>query len=219
MNTSAELPTQPPEIRVSDQAYLHTIAVAVYYPVLQSLMTGLFLGFTVIVFGHYFKWRNPWGLGLLVASLIQCMVWLVSLARWHRWVYKLEDLTGWDLNRDGQVGSRPEPIRVELIQQEGRQVDFIDLPASQDQLISLASGLLGRTPMAETHWTGEHRPFSKGEFHSVRDEMLRRGLLRWVNDHAHAQGMELTAPGRAVMRRFASMSAHSPTPEAQSRAN
>jgi len=211
MNMNADLQAQQPETHVSENAYFHTMQVAVLYPLLQSLITGVIIGLAVVAFAWYVSWPKPWSLGLLIASLTQCAAWLISLARWHRWVYKLEDLTGWDLNRDGQIGNRPDPIRVEVIQQEGRQVDFIDLPASQEQLISLASGLMIGAPFAETHWTGERAPFSKGEFHQVRDTMIRRGLARWVNPRAHAQGMELTAPGRAVMRRFASMAGRPPT--------
>jgi len=215
-----ELPAAPPVSGGADPSnqYFHTLPVAVVYPLLQSTITGISLGLSVGALAWVAGHDRPAALGLLSASIIQSGTWLLSLSRWHKWVYRLEDLTGWDLNQDGRIGREdpPEPVRVEVIQDNGRRVDFIDLPASQDQLVSLASGLITGIPLSENNWTGSGAPFSKREFHSIRDLLIRRGLARWINPRARAQGLELTGSGRSVMRRFASLAA-APTPTIQNR--
>lgn len=222
MNTSIESPVQPHDVKPSEGAYFHTREVAVDYPLYQSLIAGGSLGVLTLIAGLYFGWPRPWSLGILAASLVQCVIWFLSLLRWHGWVKKLEALIGMDLNRDTYIGERPEPLRIELVQEGGHHVTFIELPATQEQLTELANGLLKGIPFAEGYWTGANRPFSKNEFLCLRDEMLNRGLIAWINIHAHAQGMQLTAAGRAVMRRLQPMGSRmppSPTPEAQSGAN
>jgi hypothetical protein len=112
-----------------------------------------------------------------------------------------------DLDRDDVVGE-PEPaevLRVELTQRDnGRtRMAFIDLPASRSQLRTLARGLLNGKGTGESEWIGSKGPFSRSEFGAVRAALIGRGLAVWSNPNHHAQGWELTAAGRAVMRRIA----------------
>jgi len=117
------------------------------------------------------------------------------------------------LNLDGYIG-KPEPqqapalpasIRVEVSRDEGRAVDFIDLPYPE-KLPALAAGLLAGRQFAQTSWVGAGQLFSRSEFDQVRDTMIERGLAAWKNPEAKAQGVTLTAAGRAVMRRLANPS-------------
>ena len=99
-----------------------------------------------------------------------------------------------------------------LEKDNGRETDFIDLPAGPEQLRKLADGLLSGRQFALSAWSGAGAPFSRSEFERLRDELIKRGLARWRNANAQAQGAELTLPGRAVLRRFSSeASSLSPT--------
>lgn len=119
-----------------------------------------------------------------------------------------------DLDQDGDVGEPETPreaLQVELLENHGhrQRLSFIDLPGSDRQLISLAQGILNGKGTGEASWTGAQGPFSRSEFSALRDALIRRGLATWLNPNAHAQGWELTAAGRAVMRKIAQLE---PTP-------
>ena len=122
----------------------------------------------------------------------------------------IERITGADLNGDGYIGyPNPEPValpplRVEVFEDEGRRAAFIDLPYPE-RLPKLAAGLAAGRQFAESTWTGRDGLFSRSEFGNLRGELIRRGLARWKNLDAPAQGVELTSPGKAVFQRLAGL--------------
>jgi hypothetical protein len=125
----------------------------------------------------------------------------------NRWQYVIERIMMVDLDQDGYIGMPPvqqqiqEPprtIRVELVQRDGHQVDYIDLPYPDKQPL-LAQGLLAGEPFSMRKWAVETNLFSQNEFHIVQDEFIRRKLAIWKNDD-HRQGAELTLAGKAVCR-------------------
>lgn len=99
----------------------------------------------------------------------------------------------------GQVapvtGQETPTVKVQ-IKHEPNRTQFIELPCSEDQLVELAKGVLQRgVPLSEGVWCGRMKPFSKAQFHHLRDEMLKRGLVAWRNEGAPAQGVEVLEPG------------------------
>jgi len=213
---------QPDLVKPTEGMYFHTKEVAVLYPLLQSVVSGILFGIAVLSFFLFMHWPRAWEVGALSFALSQLAIWTWSVLRWNSWVHQLEKLIGLDLNRNGVIGYPREPLRIELIEDTGRKVTFIDLPGTDEQLAELANGLLQGAPFSEGQWTGAGRPFSRAEFLALRDEMLDRGLITWNNINAHAQGMQLTRPGSAVMRQLLLMGSRmppSPTPRARSGAN
>ena len=190
----------------------------VIVPILQALATGILSGLALAgvlwLAGVEIAWR--WSLALI--PVVWLVMWLASLSHWRA---SLERLLNRDLNNDGVIGEQQPPViiseparevRVTLERDEGRHVDIIDLPAQPEQLRQLADGLLSGRQFALSAWSGAGAPFSRSEFERLRDELIKRGLARWRNANAQAQGAELTLPGRAVLRRFASdASSLSPT--------
>jgi len=144
---------------------------------------------------------NPWAAGALVGCLFAFITWLSYR---NRWSWRLERILGVDLNGDGIIGkpTRPETVRIEMIESGGKDVQFIDLP-SADKLPALASGLLEGRQFSQSVWTGNGQLFTRGEFEALRSELIRRGLASWKNPDAPAQGIVLTAAGRAVFKRIA----------------
>jgi hypothetical protein len=126
----------------------------------------------------------------------------------RRLLWAAEAALGVDLDHDDTVGE-PEPreiLRVELLEHTGNnrhRLAFINLPGTPEQLGALAGGLLNGKGTSESEWAGARHPFSRSEFGAIRAELLKRGLAAWINPDHHAQGWELTAAGRAVMRRIA----------------
>jgi len=184
----------------------------VIVPVLKSL----FLGFTTGVLVGLLAWAfnatfSPW----LAFAVAWFVVMPFSFWRYsERAMWMIERIAGADLNGDSFVGQPTQqqapaltaPIRVEVSRDEGRAVDFIDLPVKPEKLPQLARGLLAGRSFNQTAWTGSAGIFSRSEFDALRDTMIQRGLLAWRNPESKAQGCDLTAAGRAVMRRLANLS-------------
>jgi len=109
---------------------------------------------------------------------------------------------------DGSVG-RPErqTLTVELVTRHlgGQRIQVVDLGIEPTQAAALAKGLMAGQSFSESAWTGAGAVFSKKEFRALRGELLERGLVEWRNAAAPAQGVVLTRPGRAVMKRLAEM--------------
>jgi hypothetical protein len=177
---------------------------AVLIPLAQAIITAVLIGLATGIIAAWLGWPG-WKLGITAGCLTAVYSWLSYRGRWAQ---ILERLLGVDLNNDGFVGA-PDPgpmppVRVELLQDEGRAVDYIDLPASKEQLRELADGLQVGRQFALTAWAGPNRPFTRVEFEALRDALIARGLAKWKREGAPNQGCELTRPGAAVLRRFAS---------------
>lgn len=184
------------------------LTAGVALPFLQAAIGGILAGASVGALVAVFKLAvSPWAAGGLASCLFAFYSWLSYRGRWS---WRLERLLQVDLDQDGFIGQPPqaEHVRVELIQDQGRNQQFIDLP-SPDKLPQLAAGLLEGRTFSQSVWTGGGQLFTRGEFETLRAELLRRGLASWKNPDAPAQGIILTAAGRAIFKRLA---AHPPTP-------
>lgn len=186
----------------------------VWAPLVQALVTGALAGIAAGVVVAVLKLGfSAWAAGAVVWVLATFASWLTFRARF---MAILESMLGVDLNHDGAIGD-PEPppalppLRVEVVEDGGRHESWIDLPYPE-RLPDLARGLLsGRRQFAQTAWTGAGQLFSRAEFDQLRGEFLRRGLARWKNPQAPAQGVELTPAGRAVLKRLAGRDDFPPT--------
>ena len=176
---------------------LHSLQSAVYVPFLQSAASGLFIAVAVCGVAVLLHWRISVAL-LAAAGLGASVCWVFLL--WH-WLKLTTPTPPVQLVEDWQETPQAETypvIRVEVKREN--TLTFIDLPVSDTQLSRLAAGVLDGAPLAESQWCGRGRPFSRGQFAQLRQELLTRGLAVWRNDAAPAQGVELTAAGRAVLK-------------------
>lgn len=205
---------QPPEeIRPTTSFYRpDPLRDGVAVPGLQAGITGGVCGLAALAVCAWFE-LPAWGIAGTVAAVATAGAWLSYR---NRWQWMLERITGADLNMDGFIGQPlpqqptlpPPNIRVELASNNGNSVDYIDLPFA-DRLPQLAAGLQQGRTFALSTWTGNGALFSRAEFEELRGELFKRGLAEWKNPEAPAQGIKLTAAGRAVFRHL------SPTPRAE----
>lgn len=200
-----DTPTVAP---ASSRQYLHTVSAGAGLPFIQAVISGVITFILVLLIGIELRWRSPFATAGIVGLLALAVMWILRQRHW----YLLADLERWsglDLNRDGTIG-KPEPVhsvRVQLnhVTQEGYVYagDIFDLPATPEQLIALADGLLiGGMRFSVREWCGSGRPFSVTEFNLLRNEMLKRGLIRQVSEKDSRVGIELTEAGRQVMQDF-----------------
>jgi hypothetical protein len=195
-----------------------SLRFAVGIPTAQAVITGGLAGMFALTCTAVIEPTRTWAAGGIISTGAMLIIWLVRLRRWNTLVTQLESVVGVDLGGDEQVSEpvynspvKPPVIRVEVTSESGRHTRYGGLPVSEDKLHLLAIGVLRGVAMSESSWTGAGKPFSKREFTCLRDVMLSCGLLRWVNPDARAQGVELSAAGRGLMRHYVSLS---PSPTA-----
>lgn len=194
---------EAPKITATYQA--NGLEERVVVPALKGLIvavpTGLLVG---LLIGAFDVEISAWWTMPIVMLATFLATFLASSSR-GQWL--VERISGADLNGDGVIGQplpllpEPQTVRVEISEDQGRHVEFIDLPARPEQLKSLATGLQQGRTFALTAWSNQ---FTRPEFEMLRDEMVRRGLARWKNDKHHQLGADLTPAGRAVFKRLTS---------------
>ena len=168
-------------------------------PILQSLTGGvLFAGIVGAGVTLAKVQVNPWQAAALVGLVFAFTEWLALKGRW---AWRLERSLGLDLLPATKTDQNipPETVRVEVVHPNGE--DWIDLP-SPEKLPQLAEGLVNGRTFSQAVWTGGAGIFTRSEFEALRSALLARGLAVYRNPQAPAQGIVLTAAGRAVMRKL-----------------
>ena len=191
-----------------------TIRTSVVIPGLQALVNGVFYGAAtggVVAVARSLEVLTvpPWAVGVTVGSLAGLFVWRNLLNDWRVLLYAADPQ-----GEPAEQGSVIIPqVRVELSADDGRTMQFIDLPAEPEQLVALGSGVVQGLSFTEAQWCGTGAPFSRSQFVRLRGEMLRRGLLMWNSHNDNARGVRITGKGMALCRHFASMAVSPPTPK------
>ncbi|MBN2549684.1 MAG: hypothetical protein JXB15_11030 [Anaerolineales bacterium] len=175
-------------------------------PLARSVITGVFAAVMVSMAGVCFSWTPQTAIlrGLAAGAAAAGLVWLASLLESFR-----PEFPAWLPEYQAEMTAQAQPqaqsIRVILDRDNGRSLEFCDLPASREQLAALAHGLLeGGATLSESHWTGSGGTFTRSQFAALRSELLKRGLVAWNSPGTPARGVCLTRPGKAAMRAFAS---------------
>ena len=188
-----------------------TVKTGVVVPGLQAVVNGVFYGVAtggIVAVANSMQLLSvpAWAVGVTVGSLASLRAWNNLLTDWRGLLYgvSIEPIT------EPEYGRNLQPVRVELSGNDGRSMQYVDLPAEPDQLIALGSGIAEGLSFTEAQWTGARGVFSRSQFVQLRGEMLRRGLLMWNSQNDNARGVRVTSKGQALMRHFASMS-QSPT--------
>jgi len=191
-----------------NEKYL-TVRSGVLIPLLQSLVAGLLYGvgtsFVAKVMNDFgFDEVAWWKIGLATFFLAFTRAWLALIDEWRQFLYPKP-------KKDPvYIESEPVHTKLEISENNGRSMQFIDLPAEPDQLIQLGMGIMEGLSFTEAQWVGRGQPFTRTQFVRLRSELIKRGLLVWNSDLDPARGVKVTGKGRAVMRHFASMT-NSPT--------
>jgi len=99
-----------------------------------------------------------------------------------------------------------ETTRIILTSADQNHSQYLTgFPVGNAQLRKVAQELVSGAPFAMTALTGKGKPLSRGQFEAMRDYCLERGLMRWVNEDAPAQGITLTPAGSDLMAHYAAL--------------
>lgn len=182
-------------------------------PLAQAVVSGLLAGALAYSAGRWFSLEHAHFMALTVGIGAGVLVWAGGLRRWQRAAYPEQAYPPVQTRAEEHQPTEPARVRLELSREDGRQMQLIDLPASLDQLTTLARGLLTGATLAESQWTGGGGLFTRAQFSALRAELIRRGLAAWNSPGTPARGAGLTRAGQAAMRHFASMTTDAtPTP-------
>lgn len=96
----------------------------------------------------------------------------------------------------------PQTVRLEMSINDGNTLRYADLPASLDQLRTLANGVLEGATLSEAAWTPGL--FTRGEFSQLKAALVRRGLAA-NRSRDPARGIQLTRPGEAAFKWLAGL--------------
>ena len=177
---------------------LHNFKAGALLPGLQAVLSGAFFSLLVMAFSLLAGTKQA-GVYLLAGGACAAFItWLFLLRHWLR-------LVDFNAGLPAQpefkaLAPAPSSMRIELVEQTsgGWQGAYVDLPATPSQVRLLASGVVQGASLSESAWTGANRPFTKAQFHALRQACLERGWLAWRNQNAPAQGVEVTSVGRRV---------------------
>lgn len=190
----------------------------VVVPLLESLITGVFVGLSVapFVMYRYGFWTGlAWGgISFLGASFVQ---WIRLTGNYRNLLWKLETITGQDLDGSGGVGEPlppAPPIRVEV--QEGQSLKFADLPGDRSALVEFARKVNdGIVTFSES---GARRAgYGATEFGRLRDVFISRHWAYWNHPTQRQQGVTLRGSGRAILAQLAAPLPFSSVPGRESR--
>lgn len=179
---------------------LHTFKAGALIPGVQAFLSGVFVSGVLAGVLLFFHAEQAGVLLLSGASGCAFITYLFLLRHWLRLVDVREGVQPVQVLEPEEPAFQPSTVRIELIEQENGALrgDFLELPATFEQLRLLASGVASGVPLTEHAWTGARRPFTKAQFHELRSELVKRGWCNWRNVNAPAQGVEVSRVGRRV---------------------
>ena len=179
-----------------------TLQSDVIVPACQATITGGVTGILAGAVAAMTGARQAAAIGAAVGGLVLAGVWLLLLSDRRQLLWTTERVLHTDLDHDGAIGE-PEPpplTRLELVDRDRRQVRYVDLPLSDQQLEALARAVL-RPGATFSRRSLPDGLLSPEVYSDLVARLLAAGLLVQRGRGLEA-GVELTAAGRSWLRRY-----------------
>lgn len=174
----------------------------VWAPLLIALISALVVFLSAGTLALVAGWTVK--VPLVFAGATLAAIWFGHLSRgWDRLIWAVEELSGVDVNQDGDVGKPTISIEVST-RDDPNSLSYLHLPGTADQLRALAAGVVYQSrPLSEAEWTGSGAPYSRREFRDLMARLDAAGAIRWKDERYKTQGREVTAFGRRVLAQLA----------------
>jgi hypothetical protein len=132
----------------------------------------------------------------VVAGLSFGASWLWLLVDHRRALWSVERIVGVDLDGDGATGEPAQRVRVEVVENNGRQarIQYLDLPLSLDKLTDVAQAILeGGASLSRRALSDV---LTQTEYNNLGPALVESGLARDLPGNRR----ELTGAGRSMLR-------------------
>lgn len=200
-----EVPT--PTFRPAAPQRWPSVTSDVTVPFLQAAITGLVVAllFTIIVWGCFgyqlqealdvSTIRGGFSTFAVTFAVSLTFAWFNRLGVITRTLHIVEEAIGYDLNRDGSIGT-PTTVRIEIATERGQQIMDIEGLKGEDELrqfaiLAATNRLTERNVKKAFNWPRE-------SWQDTRDNLIHRGILQAGNG-ATAKAT-LSTEGQEIMR-------------------
>jgi len=179
------------------------IAADVLTPLFQAIITGALLaGVIAFVLGQmdYEGKLSPvfFGVWLSIAAL----AWLFLLSDTRRLLRTIEELTGQDIDGDGQVGKPQERYIAVNAPQAREEAQAIAEADEKAQVASELSEFVARIPTHGTDSRTWEPRIGRERYQTFRALLLEMGWAAWNNPQEKRQGWRLVLPVRTILQRI-----------------
>lgn len=160
-------------------------------PLLRATITGLLCALSIVTAYDLYIAVTGWRLFWFVAAAVSLAAWVIG---------------AYPRTHSSEIRTYSDSLKVKLVStdpagayQRGTWADF---PVPRGVMVGAAEYYL-KTGRFSHAMSGRGKPFTRGEYEAVRDEMIARGLAYWVRPGHFSQGVALTRAGEAFMKRLA----------------
>lgn len=193
-------------------SFMPSTEANVKVPLLQSLITGAFVGVPVgalvgwvgVAHGPLTIWGGIWT-GLTWGTIAICGVsffqWTSRSRDYNELLWRIESVTGMDVNNDEVVG-KPEPRTVRVEVQEGRGWKFSELPGDEQALYDFAVSV-SRKIVTFSERGAAATDYGVENFRRLREVFIQRHYAEWKDANNHQLGVVLRQSGAAVLAAIA----------------
>jgi len=178
-----------------------SVESAVVVPLLLTAISGTLIGLPLGVVAAFIP-GAPWWIALVVAyGIVTPVIWALLAFPHLRALWAIEEITGLDLDGDGEAGKPVQQTFMIEVTTRG-SIKRIPFPGQPARFACLVKGLLAGAPLTEKKWTPASKLYSKPTLRRIRAILLEAGYWKWNNPLFHFTGGCLTDPGRDALEEW-----------------
>ena len=176
--------------RETPAANLANIESGARLPLIQAMITSAAAMLLTIVACWW--WELEWVTVPVAGVVAGCLSWYLLLLQSRQLLSVRETATA-----DPGAGDPAFSVEITLPPAEGKKMLFVNFPGCRpEHLRRFAQAAVEGKP------TSEGARLSRAKFNAIREESLRRGLVRWRDPDYHTLGLETSSMGKAVFQRL-----------------
>lgn len=200
-----------------DATNFHSVTVAVYIPLMLSLVSGLIASLlTLFVMKIWWSWLDALTGAGISFVLVVAIVWVWRLMDWQKLIHQIEMISRVDINGDGNIGADDEPthfITINHYDQAGNYTGATraELTLTQSECDALSNAILVQhKAFSESALArGDTRIMSQKRFAKIQDDFIRAHLIE-SKGVGNTSGYEFNRDGLDYLSNFL------PSPTAES---
>lgn len=124
----------------------------------------------------------------------------VRLELYDSWLWTAEEIMGFDIDGDNEIGEPESILRIEIQDSNGVPRLVADFNTDEERFTELAELILNmRRGFSEE--TAKEAGYSRKEWEAIRDRFIELKCATWNNSKSHQQGVSLTKNGKAVLEK------------------